>query len=253
MVPTEGTPVHVAPELLADAATCGASADAMLAVVCHELRQPLGAIVSAIEVQKRSLSAERRQRAAEVIEQQVCHLGHLVDELSQVSDLAVRVTLCLERVDARELLRHALDTAAPVLQRGRHIIAVASPRERLWVLADRTRLVQVFANLLQNAGTYTPEGGTIHVSLEAIDGVMHLRVRDNGIGIPSEWLDRIFGLFERGPNSQDRPGTGIGLYLVRELVHRHGGTVTASSGGDRAGSEFHVAIPCDKDQSGQVL
>ena len=217
------------------------SVDQTVAVLVHELRQPVAAIIGALEMQKRGLSPERRQRAGEVIEHQVDHLSRLLDNLSHVSwsaDLLVR-----ERVDACDVIRDAVDMTAIAFQRRGHTVNVRLAPEPIWVDADRPRLTQVFANLLQNAAAYTPEGGTISVSLAGDGAVARVRIKDDGLGIPEEWLEAIFDLFRRGPQSVGLPGTGIGLSVVKRIVALHEGSVTAHSEGTGRGSEFVVTLP----------
>ena len=231
-------------EARAHADAANSSKDQFLATLAHELRQPLSAIVPALEVRKRSLSAERRQRAAEIIDEQVRHLTKLVEDLSDASKIS-RGTMSLrrERVDLCAVVQRELDTDAPRFAARGQQLSVDLPDEPLWILADPMRLKQVFSNLLLNAGSYTPCDGHIRVVLHADGESAIFHLADDGEGIPAEALERIFQPFERGQPDGSSPSIGIGLALVRQLVELHGGTVIASSDGPGRGSEFVVRLP----------
>ena len=220
------------------------SKDQFLAMLAHELRQPLSAAFPAIEVQKRSLSPERRQRAGEVIAEQLAHLARLVEDLADASRM-MRGTIELQRepVDLRTILQQALDMTAPSFQRRQHALQMDLGDGPVRVSGDATRLKQVFSNLLQNASSYTPAEGIIHGTLSVDRDQAVFRLRDNGVGIPAEALERIFDLFERGEHDASSPSVGIGLALVRRLVELHGGSVHAVSDGPGRGSEFTVTLP----------
>jgi signal transduction histidine kinase len=227
--------------------------DQFIATVSHELRQPLAAALPALEVQKRSLSPERRHRAGEVIEQQLRHIARLVEDLTDVSHIS-RGTLELrvERVDLRVVIKQAIDMTAATFGDQRQQITFTLGDSPAWMSGDAARLKQVFSNLLRNAAAYTPSGGHIEVYLERADDELIVRVRDSGVGIPPGALSRIFMIFERGDGQATGNGAsqgfGIGLALVRQIVELHGGTVSATSDGDGQGSEFVVRLPPD-DQS----
>jgi signal transduction histidine kinase len=218
--------------------------DRFIAMLAHELRQPLSAILPAIELQKRSLSPERRQRAGEIIEEQISHLMKLVDDVSDTSKIS-RGTLALhrERVDLRDVIRRELDTVAPHFATRRQQLTVDLPAEGVWIFGDATRLKQVFSNLLTNAANYTPRGGHVQATLTIGGDAAVFRLRDDGKGIPHEALERIFQPFERGDKESESPSVGIGLALVRQLVGLHGGSVSAFSAGRGQGSEFVVTLP----------
>jgi signal transduction histidine kinase len=147
-----------------------------------------------------------------------------------------------ERLDARHALRQAVDMTASRFRSRQQTLTVNECAEPAWVFADPTRLTQIFRNLLQNAAAYTPASGQITVLLAIQTGLMQFHVADDGVGIPPEELNRIFGLFERGLHPT-APGTGIGLALVKGLTELHGGTVSAKSAGLGHGSEFIVTLP----------
>jgi signal transduction histidine kinase len=232
----------------AEADAANRSKDHFLAMLAHELRQPLSAAFPAIEVQKRSLSPERRRRAGEVIEQQLAHIARLVEDLADASRM-MRGTIELrrERLDLRTTIQQAVDMASPLFARYGHTLRIALGDEPVWVSEDPTRLRQVFSNLLQNAATYTPGEGLIEVALQVEGAEAVFRLRDNGMGISADALDRIFELFQRGEHDARSPSVGIGLALVRRLVELHGGHVRALSEGPGQGSEFVVTLPLHPD------
>lgn len=223
--------------------------DDFLAMLSHELRNPLAAIRSAthlLRLQGRGSENPIQQQAREVIERQVAQLTRLVSDLLDVSRLATgRIQVNLEKLDMGQVVRHAMETAGPLLAQHRHEAALTLPAEPVWVHADSTRLEEIVVNLLTNAAKYTDEGGRIELSLERAGNHALLRVRDSGIGIAPELLPRIFDLFTQVDRWLERSsgGLGIGLNLVQRLVELHGGTVEAYSAGLGHGSEFRVRLP----------
>jgi PAS domain S-box-containing protein len=218
-----------------------------LAMLAHELRNPLAPIHNAVSMLGMVTIADPQVSwARDIIERQTIHLTRLVDDLLDISRLTTgKVTLRAQLLDARNVVGDALEAAKPLIQARKHELEIAVSSEALPVLGDPTRLVQILTNLLNNAAKYTPEGGRMRVTAarEGMDVV--LRVRDNGAGIAAELLPRVFDLFVQGSQSLDRPqgGLGIGLTLVRQLVHLHGGSVKAHSEGAGKGAEFEVRIP----------
>ncbi len=222
--------------------------DEFLAMLAHELRNPLAPIRNAAHVLKLAGPAEdpRQRWAREVIERQTQHLTRLVDDLLDVSRITQgKVALVREPLDIATLLHLAVETSRPLIEARHHRLTVVPPAHPVRIAGDRTRLVQVVGNLLNNAAKYTPEGG--HIELEAAQegGEAVIRVRDDGIGVPADLLPHVFDLFTQADRSLDRSqgGLGIGLTLVRQLVHLHGGQVEARSGGSGLGSEFTVRLP----------
>jgi len=219
--------------------------DEFLAMLGHELRNPLGAIVSAAGLLTGTgASGPTAERARSVIARQVQHLSRLVDDLLDVSRVtAGKIVLLPQPIDLAALVTDALAGWRSSGRFDRHHVSVdASP---VWVEADETRLEQVFGNLLGNALKYTPAGGTISIRVGAEAGTAVLQVADTGIGIPPALVDRVFDLFVQGESTLDRAqgGLGLGLTLVRVLVERHGGTVEASSPGPGKGAAFTVRLP----------
>ena len=221
--------------------------DEFLAMLAHELRNPLAPISSAAQLLRMLFAGEPRVRqASEVISRQVTHMTHLVDDLLDVS----RVTRGLATIDKTEVelgevLREAVEQVTPVINARGHRLTLDGSPHPLLVSGDRTRLIQVAANLLSNAAKYTPEGGQLRVSLRRHEGSAVLEVQDNGIGIGPELLPVVFDLFTQGQRTPDRAqgGLGLGLALVKKLVELHGGAVEARSGGADQGSTFIVRLP----------
>ncbi|MBA3538421.1 MAG: GAF domain-containing protein [Deltaproteobacteria bacterium] len=217
--------------------------DEFLAMLGHELRNPLAAIVSALEVIKARDGALDRELA--VMDRQVGHLVHLVGDLVDVSRVTRgTITLRRETVDVAGAVEHAIATVKPLLDGRTHALDVNVP-DHLVVDADRDRLAQVLANLLANAAKYTPQGGRIEVTADLEGPFVRISVRDNGAGITAALLPTLFELFVQGERAPDRRdgGLGVGLAVVRNLVELHGGTVTADSAGAGAGATFTVLWP----------
>ena len=221
--------------------------DEFLAMLGHELRNPLSPILTALELMKlRGESSSALERT--IIEHQVNHLTRLVDDLLDVSRIARgKVELKYELVEVWEVVSKAIEMASPLLEQRRHKLTVNVPKCDLRIHGDTTRLRQVVSNLLTNAAKYTPPGGDIFIGAEAQGNEIILRVRDTGIGISCEVMPRIFDLFVQERQASDRSlgGLGIGLSIVRSLIARHGGSVTAHSEGAGKGSEFIVRLPAE--------
>jgi len=231
--------------LRATAENANRAKDEFLAMLGHELRNPLAPIVTALQLMKLQGPAES-DRARAVIERQVTHLTRLVDDLLDVSRIARgKVELKADLVEISEVVAKAIEMASPLLEERNHTLAVQVPRRGLLVDADITRLSQVISNLLTNAAKYTPAEGHITIRGEAVDNEVVLRVRDTGIGITPDVLPHIFDLFVQERQAIDRAqgGLGIGLAIVRNLVERHGGTVQVTSDGAGRGSEFTIRLP----------
>jgi PAS domain S-box-containing protein len=218
--------------------------DEFLAMLGHEMRNPLSPILTALQLMKlRGGGGLERERA--VIERQVGHLTRLVDDLLDVSRITRgKVALKEELVEIAEVVAKAIEIATPLLDQRTHALDVDVPR-RLWVRGDSIRLNQVVSNLLTNAAKYTAPGGRITVRATEERGEVVIRVRDTGIGIAADVLPRVFELFVQERQALDRSqgGLGLGLTIVRNLVERHGGTVSAHSDGPGTGSEFIVRLP----------
>lgn len=215
--------------------------DEFLAILGHELRNPLSPIVTALQLMK--LQPETADRARTVIERQVGNLTRLIDDLLDVSRIGRgKISLKLERIELSEVVAKAIELSHPLLEQRAHQLVVDVPNHGIIVNADATRLAQVISNLLNNAAKYTPKGGAVMVTAAAEGRDAVLSVRDTGIGIPPTHLASIFELFVQGAD-RSHGGLGIGLTIVRDLVQMHGGTVTARSEGEGQGSEFLVRLP----------
>lgn len=221
--------------------------DEFLAVLAHELRNPLAPIRNAVEIMRRSaLTDPQLAWSRDVIERQVKHLTRLVDDLLDVSRITRgNINLSREPVAVTTIVARAIETIQPLIAEQRHELTLDVPDEVLEVEGDLTRLTQVLGNLLNNAAKYTDPGGSITVSVRRVATDVEIRVRDNGIGIPPELLPRLFQLFTQvdGAAHRAQGGLGIGLALVRQLIQMHGGSVTAYSQGPGHGSEFLIQLP----------
>jgi two-component system, chemotaxis family, CheB/CheR fusion protein len=222
-----------------------------LAVLAHELRNPLAPLRNAIEILKSVPAGDARgARAKELIERQARTLTRLVDDLLDTARISRgQVQLRREELDLQPIVSRAVDTAREAIDSRRHELTVNLPSRRVTVIGDATRLEQVLGNLLHNAAKYTPDGGRLTVSLaQAANGGLPeavVRVEDTGIGISAEMLPRVFDLFTQADHSlaHSQGGLGIGLSLVRSLIEMHGGRVVAKSEGLGKGSEFSVYLP----------
>jgi PAS domain S-box-containing protein len=225
--------------------------DEFLVKLGHELRNPLAPILTALELLKVQ-DNQGSERARTVIERQVHHLVRLVDDLLDVTRI-VRgaVELKPELVEMAEIVARGVEMASPLLEQRTQALSVNVPRSGLRLQGDPTRLAQVVSNLLTNSAKYTPSGGTIDVRAEALGREIVLSVRDSGIGIAPDVLPRVFDLFvqERHADKPAPGGLGIGLNIVRSLVERHGGSVSAHSDGPGRGSEFIVRLPAVRSTS----
>ena len=221
--------------------------DEFLAVLSHELRNPLSPLVHSVEILRRTTSSDRRLgRHLEVMARQLQQLTHLVDDLLDVSRVSRGlIELRREHVLLQDILDDAVEAARPLVEGRGHLLQRSELPAGLLVHADRVRLTQVFANLLANAAKYTNPGGRISVSVVSDQRRVSVVVQDTGIGIPPDMLSRVFDMFTQVPAAQVRSqgGLGIGLTLARRLVELHGGRITAHSRGEGQGSTFTVSLP----------
>jgi signal transduction histidine kinase len=221
--------------------------DEFLAMLAHELRNPLAPIRNSVQLLRMSgpnLGAS--EDICEMLDRQVNHMIRLVDDLMEVSRITRgKVELHKERVELSVVVRNATEISKPLIEVGRHMLDVQLPAEPVLLDADPIRLVQVFANLLNNAAKYMADGGRIVITAHRDDPDVVVTVRDAGLGIAPEVLPHIFDLFTQGEYVQTRApsGLGIGLTLVQSLVRLHDGTVQAKSAGVGYGSEFIVRLP----------
>jgi PAS domain S-box-containing protein len=221
--------------------------DEFLAMLAHELRNPLAPIASAAEMLRMLAGGDPKvAKASEVIGRQARHLSALVDDLLDVSRVTRGlVELNKERVDLGAVVERAIEQSRPLLAAKGHALTVHAAAAHPLVLGDRNRLVQIVVNLLNNAAKYTPQGGAIVLGLRTDGASATLTVQDNGIGIDGALLPHVFDLFTQAERALDRSqgGLGIGLALVKTIATLHGGEVTAASAGPGQGSTFTVSLP----------
>lgn len=221
--------------------------DQFLAVLGHELRNPLAAIQTAIVLVNR-VDDPRTARAREVIVRQTRNLGRIVDDLLDVSRVTRgKITLQRQRVDLRVAVERAFVTVDPDTHGSLASVSLTLPDSAVWVNGDPVRLEQIVMNLVQNALKYTPDGGAVAVAVERDGDEAVLRVRDSGLGIPPEMLPRIFEPFVQVQDTAHRKagGLGLGLPVVKALAELHGGRVNAYSDGPGCGAELVVRMPCE--------
>ena len=226
--------------------------DEFLATLAHELRNPLAPISNAVQLMRRPDGRRQADRVVEMVGRQVRQIVRLVDDLMEVSRITRgKIDLRLERLPFAEIVRGAVESSLPAIERAGHQLAVAQPDQPPMVEGDRVRLTQVFVNLLNNAAKYTDGGGRIWLDVRREDDTLVASVRDTGIGIPEAELPRVFDMFAQAHRAAGRGqgGLGIGLTMVRSLVEMHHGTVEARSAGNGQGSEFIVRLPLAPDQA----
>jgi PAS domain S-box-containing protein len=242
-----GRDITAAKEAQLELAEAARRKDEFLAILAHELRNPLAPIRYALTLARQGkIDEAQRKRADEVIERQVEHMSQLLDDLLDVSRIARgHVELKKKWIDLTSVIGAAIDAARPLLDRKGHALALDLPRETLRLEADPVRLTQILSNLLTNAAKYTDPGGQIQLRAWQQGDQVALSVSDNGIGISSGMKTRLFELFSQATPALNRSegGLGIGLALVKAFVEKHGGSVEARSEGLGRGSEFTVVLP----------
>jgi signal transduction histidine kinase/ActR/RegA family two-component response regulator len=227
----------------AQAESANRTKDEFLAMLGHELRNPLAPIVTALELTR---EREGPSRERDIIERQVQHVRRLVDDLLDVARIARgKLELTRKPMELELAIRDGVELARPLIDERRHNLSVACPAQGLRVAGDRTRLAQVVANLLTNAARYSEPGGSIRINAFARGDQAVLCVEDTGMGIAAELLPRIYELFAQAKQTAERGsgGLGLGLSIVKSLVEQHGGEVQAKSEGPGRGSEFEIRLP----------
>jgi len=220
--------------------------DEFIALLAHELRNPLAPIRNGLQVLRHARDLPVRERAQEMMDRQLAHMVRLIDDLLDVSRIGRnKLELRRARVTLTDVVESAVEAAQPAIDAAGHELLVTLPTRPVYLNADLTRLAQVLSNLLANSAKYTERGGTIWLSAERKAGVIDILVKDTGIGIPRDSLARIFDMFSQVDRSIERStgGLGIGLALVKGLTEMHGGTVVARSDGEGQGSTFVVTLP----------
>lgn len=217
-----------------------------LAVLGHELRNPVMALGAGLHLLKRHDDPAKADEIRRQMDRQVRHLTRIVDDLLDISRIDQgKIELRRERVSLHSILELAIEASQPQIDANRHTFTTDIVAEATWLDADPTRVAQVVSNLLNNAAKYTPEGGRIGLTARVAGGFVELEVSDNGIGIPDEMKSKIFELFAqvKSPTVRAQEGLGIGLALVKQLVELHGGTISLESSGLNRGSTFQVRLP----------
>src|ERR1700735_3437571 len=220
--------------------------DEFLATLAHELRNPLAPIRNGLDILRTSPTAPNAEEIRDVMDRQLSHLGRLADDLLDVARSSQgKIDLRKAHIALSDVVKTAVDASNPLIIAGRHKLTLDMPDAPVWLDADLMRLSQVVSNLLNNAAKYTPEGGTILLSQRREGNEAVVTVSDNGVGIPSDMLPRVFDLFTQVRDNLDRSrgGLGIGLALVKQLVEMHGGSITAESAGASKGSAFRLRLP----------
>jgi PAS domain S-box-containing protein len=235
-------------ELFNAVTTADRQKDEFLAMLAHELRNPLAAIRYTMEAARLS-RGNAEDELLEMVERQVNHLARLIDDLLDISRISRgKIQLRRERIDGATIARRAADTVRPLVEEKHHTLVLELSHEPIPLYADATRVEQIIGNLLTNAAKYTPEGGHIQLVAHPENGEAVIKVKDTGIGIAPETLPTVFELFAQADQSLDRAqgGLGVGLTVVRKLAEMHGGTVAAASSGIGQGSEFTVRLPLSR-------
>ena len=218
-----------------------------LALLGHELRNPLAPIRNAVQVLKtKSASDPTLEWCSMIIDRQLSHMTQLIDDLLDVARIMQdKITLKMACFDFAEIVDYAIETSSPLLEARKQELIVSRPKTPLWIKGDRVRLTQVLANLLNNAAKFSDEGGKITLKLMEEAGQALIKIQDTGAGISADMLPSIFDLFTQDDPSLARSqgGLGVGLTLARRLVELHGGTLSAASAGKSKGSEFTVCLP----------
>ena len=219
--------------------------DEFLAMLAHELRNPLAPILNAVQLMRmKPIADPQLSWSRDVIERQLSHLTRLVDDLLDVARITRgRINLSREPTELAVLIARAVETVQPLIQARGHEFTSEIPAATLRINADPLRLTQAFGNVLGNAAKYTERGGRISLTVCRQGTDVEIRVRDTGVGIPAEQLPRIFDLFTQVRSDHSQSGLGIGLALVRRLLQMHGGTITAHSEGPGQGTEFLIRLP----------
>ncbi len=218
--------------------------DAFVATLAHELRQPLSAMLAALEITRIAPGTDVARRAHDVMRRQLGQMSRLVEDLVDAVRWAHgKVTLDRRRLDLHGVMRDAAaDAAAAIAEGGQQLVVLSDEQRPVWIDGDRQRLLQVVSNLLSNAVKFNKPGGRITMTVERMARTVTVRVSDTGRGIDPEALPHVFDLFSQA-RPHDGTGLGIGLSVARDIVLRHGGSIEARSEGVRKGSEFVIRLP----------
>jgi CheY-like chemotaxis protein len=221
--------------------------DEFLAVLAHELRNPLAPIRNGLQIMRLGKGEpEAIEQARMMMERQLAQMVHLVDDLLDLSRISRgKIELRKEQVELSTIVQQAVETSRPLIEANGHDLSITMPPGPVYVDVDVTRVAQVLSNLLNNAAKYTERGGRVQLAVQRRSGEVVVTVKDNGVGIPANMLPRVFEMFTQVDRNLERSrgGLGIGLSIVKRLVEMHGGSVGVESDGPGTGSEFVVHLP----------
>ena len=220
--------------------------DEFLAVLGHELRNPVAALGAGIHLLQKAQTPDRTAAICTQMDRQLFHLSRLVEDLLDIARISEgKISLQKQPIELATILQSAIEAAEPNLKTAGHTFSVALPDKPVWLEADHTRMAQVMANLLNNAAKYTPPGGSVSLTARQTDGHVQIDVADNGVGIPLEMQSQIFQIFAQVDEHREQSagGLGIGLALVHQLVALHNGSIDVQSEGQGKGSTFTVRLP----------
>jgi CheY-like chemotaxis protein len=220
-----------------------------LAILAHELRNPLAPIRNGAEVLRTICTDPRQVQVVEIMSRQIVHLTRLLDDLLETARLRRGIVLLQRQsVDVGSIVQDALDAIRPAIDARRQTLVVSLPATPIQMNCDPTRLVQVLQNLLDNANRFTAEGGALRLKAEVVASELVLEVSDNGEGVDPALLARLFNVFTQGEQPLHRPqgGLGVGLAIARNIIEMHGGTIGASSEGRGLGSQFVIKLPIEQ-------
>ena len=226
-----------------------------IAILGHELRNPVMALGAGLELLRRSADANRAQEIREKMGRQIVHLSRLVEDLLDISRIDQgKISLKKDTVELGAVLKSAIEASEPLITTHGHTLVFEAPPEPILLYADHIRLAQIVSNLLNNAAKYTPPRGQISLVAKPSGDSVEIAVSDNGVGIPAEMQSQIFKIFiqARDDEKLTKDGLGIGLALVKQLVELHDGTITVESGGVGKGSRFTVRLPIKTEESQPV-
>ena len=224
--------------------------DEFLAVLAHELRNPLASLHAGVNLLQRKAGSEQAAMIQESMDRQIFHLARLVDDLLDISRISEgKISLRKERLELATILNLAIEASQAHIAAAGHRFTTDMPSEPVLIEADPTRMAQIISNLLNNAAKYTPEHGEIMLSARLLNGELEVAVQDNGLGIPPDMQERIFEIFAQVDAHREHSGggVGIGLALVRQLVALHGGRISVQSDGAGKGSRFIARFPVATD------
>jgi signal transduction histidine kinase len=229
--------------------------DEFLAVLAHELRNPLASLHAGVNLLQRKAGTPQATMIQESMDRQIFHLARLVDDLLDISRISEgKIALRKEKLDLADILNLAIEGSQAHIDAGGHKFTVEQPDRPTPVHADLTRMAQIVSNLLNNAAKYTPASGEIALCARSTGREIEIIVRDNGLGIPPDMQERIFDIFAQVDEHREQAGNGlgIGLALVRQLVRLHNGTIRVESAGHGQGSAFIVRFPAGEENSGRI-